>query len=677
MAKILQLLRSNTVYADKTAAVNALSGSTFLNERKDGEIVLARYYYTAPGSETEVAKSIMGVYHVSVPLGGAAGTTKTGVTILEDNSAIDDVLAGLDYNLAADDNKVVTDVNQNNGLVSAESENLTAIKLAGYTVGADNSGKVAATDTLGEALGKLQGQINGMDKTASAANGQVVTTVSEADGIVSETKANVKDLQLGGYSKGSDTGAIGSTDTVNTALSKIENTIAKNTVSSTDKTVKIDTTGATTDLSVNIDGTTLVKNASTGVISSDLKIKSIAQAAGSTYASQYQLVYGSSETPIGDIISVGKDQFLKEASYDATTQKLTLVMYNSTGGTTDIEVDFSEAVIEAEAGDGLYVKADHSLNIGIDNTSESVIISDDNGGSTTAAVLSVSSDAIKVSNIQAAINYAVAELAVSAQGDNYITAAVDAIDNKKINVTADVQSLTASAGTVGTYNTEGAQTAAPVDATLSGVADSLVDGADVAAKVTTFVNGAIAIEAARADANTLASIKALDATVGSTTVATGKHVAVQVVEVDGVLTGVTVTEDDIASDSDLTAEITRAKAAETAIDAVVGLTKANDSETRTYTNTGTYIGKEITNTVKSDIKALDTEVANALNGVTGSDAIGVTAKASKNQTISLTLDETTTESAAGNQYVSNIGSNVLKITSNGLYLSNVWDCGTF
>lgn len=48
-------------------------------------------------------------------------------------------------------------------------------------------------------------------------------------------------------------------------------------------------------------------------------------------------------------------------------------------------------------------------------------------------------------------------------------------------------------------------------------------------------------------------IAGLDATVGSKTVAEGKHVAVQVVEADGVLTGVTVTESDIASAAALTA----------------------------------------------------------------------------------------------------------------------------
>ena len=102
------------------------------------------------------------------------------------------------------------------------------------------------------------------------------------------------------------------------------------------------------------------------------------------------------------------------------------------------------------------------------------------------------------------------DLAISAQGDNYITAGVDANNNKKINVTADVQSLTATAGTPGVYGADGSQTTAPTAGTLSGTADSLADGADIATKVKTYVDGAIAIEAARSDANTLAAVQALD-----------------------------------------------------------------------------------------------------------------------------------------------------------------------
>jgi hypothetical protein len=54
-----------------------------------------------------------------------------------------------------------------------------------------------------------------------------------------------------------------------------------------------------------------------------------------------------------------------------------------------------------------------------------------------------------------------------------------------------------------------------------------------------------------ASQNTAAAIALLDATVGSQTVAEGKHVAVEVVETDGKLTGLTVVESDIASAKDL------------------------------------------------------------------------------------------------------------------------------
>lgn len=71
----------------------------------------------------------------------------------------------------------------------------------------------------------------------------------------------------------------------------------------------------------------------------------------------------------------------------------------------------------------------------------------------------------------------------------------------------------------------------------------------------------------------------------------------------------TITAQDMASAKKLDTEETRAKQAETQIDAKIGLIKASSGETRTYTNTGTFIGKQSTNTLKSDIKALDDAIA--------------------------------------------------------------------
>lgn len=86
-----------------------------------------------------------------------------------------------------------------------------------------------------------------------------------------------------------------------------------------------------------------------------------------------------------------------------------------------------------------------------------------------------------------------------------------------------------------------------------------------------------------------------------------KIIVTKTVEADGHANYV-ISGQDLASAIALAAEVLRAQTAEQAIDSVVGLTKTSGSEVRTYTNTGNYIGQQTTNTVKSDIKALDTKL---------------------------------------------------------------------
>ena len=137
-----------------------------------------------------------------------------------------------------------------------------------------------------------------------------------------------------------------------------------------------------------------------------------------------------------------------------------------------------------------------------------------------------------------------------------------------------------------------------------------------------------------------AVINALDATVkdgldsvDDTQVAKGKHVGVKVVETDGVLTSISVVEDDIASKkalddeiaareaadttltNNLAAEVTRAKLAETSIDSVVGLTKAVNGETRTFTPTSNYGNG--TATVMANMQAIDTKLQEVETKVAG------------------------------------------------------------
>lgn len=95
------------------------------------------------------------------------------------------------------------------------------------------------------------------------------------------------------------------------------------------------------------------------------------------------------------------------------------------------------------------------------------------------------------------------------------------------------------------------------------------------------------------------AVEALDATVGSQTVAEGKHVAVEVVEEDGKLTKLTVVENDIASAKDvndaISAEAQARAAQDDKIEAAIGLA-ADGSHVATqgnYTKGATTIAEEI------------------------------------------------------------------------------------
>ena len=146
-----------------------------------------------------------------------------------------------------------------------------------------------------------------------------------------------------------------------------------------------------------------------------------------------------------------------------------------------------------------------------------------------------------------------------------------------------------------------------------------------------------AIDAALADA-----VGDLDATVkGSldasddTKVATGKHVGVKIVEADGILTSVTVVEDDIASASDLEDH-------ELVVSAAL-----NDLESR-----------------KADKSELDELADGVLDSVTAGNGISVSAVSNNTQTVSLKLNTIETD-------------NALTLDSDGLYLSKTIDCGNY
>ena len=144
-----------------------------------------------------------------------------------------------------------------------------------------------------------------------------------------------------------------------------------------------------------------------------------------------------------------------------------------------------------------------------------------------------------VEDTKAYVDKKIDDLAVTAKGDDYVSASVNADDdNKHVIVATNVKDLTATAGAPAEYDAEGVQTVVATQPSLIGEANSLADASDIAEKVKTYIDGKIAIEGARSDANTLASIKVLDATVEDKD--DKEFVTSTTVQTDGKLTSTTV-----------------------------------------------------------------------------------------------------------------------------------------
>ena len=136
------------------------------------------------------------------------------------------------------------------------------------------------------------------------------------------------------------------------------------------------------------------------------------------------------------------------------------------------------------------------------------------------------------------------DLAVTAEGDDYVSAYVNAaFDKKHVIVDTNVQDVTAYAGTRGTWSVSDAGEATLNDETapsISGVANSLMDGEQAINAIKTYVDAAIAAEAAERVAKISAAVKALDKNATETK---GSNVHVTMSEVDGIVSIDSVTED--------------------------------------------------------------------------------------------------------------------------------------
>lgn len=290
-------------------------------------------------------------------------------------------------------------------------------------------------------------------------------------------------------------------------------------------------------IALAVDGKTIAKGDNGLETSLALKVKGAEGEGASAKKARISLVDSKGAEGYAELSSVNIEDIVGEgivdtATYDPATGKLTITWVGDGTNTTEIDLgallDIQDIIIKSDSAEYLSFAAvspapgtdagqaqigvklaDVTYTATSGDTPASLTV-DTTNGKMLAADDAIPAIANYVNDV---LDNASASLAVTAKGDDYVGARVDAAtDNKHVIVDANVTNLTATAGAPGTYGTDGSQTTAPTAGTLSGTANSLADGADIAAKVKTYVDGAIAIESARSDAKNKADIAALDFT---------------------------------------------------------------------------------------------------------------------------------------------------------------------
>ena len=356
------------------------------------------------------------------------------------------------------------------------------------------------------------------------------------------------------------------------------------------------------------------KITSTGNTAKKYKVVAVDSPAGTSLAEyKLQVAEGTSEAYIdvtgSSTIVVPKDNAFVTAqlghvgaTVDASTGAITdgsgadalLIEYvNGSGVYTLVAVPLGDFLTQAEFKDGLAVSANGEVSAKLgqglefgDETGEnqSIKVKID---STSESFLTVGAGGVKLAGVQDAIDAKVAAL------DFTTDAAVAGQYVAAIEETDGVVAIKARANVS--------------DAVLTGYAKgSAPASGQEAVAATDDVKGAIAklehqVDAAKAAATTKVEkdSNASHLTLTNSTAA------------DGSVT-YTIGENDIASDSDLDAEVTRAQSAETAIDSAVGLTKAASGETRSFSPTTNYggTGTSAATSVMDNMQKIDTALKN-------------------------------------------------------------------
>jgi len=694
----LQLLRNTTAFESYSAATAGITGAS----TNDGTIKLARYI------DGEKIKTVFGIFNE------AMGDKPSGYTIYDgDSEVISDIIgrldaldgggsgegtvdqkiasaiSGLDYtSYETGDSKVVVDVTETDGIINVTGANVGTLKLSGYTEG-EASGKVASTDSLNQALAKLQNQIDAVnDVTAdldyddTAVAGSYVSEVDQTNGKISVTRVALPDLsevhEAGkpiiavSETKGQVAASAG---TISAQYVDVADADGNLTATNVEAALAEIHSGYVAGDAAIVDGASESANTLAKLeeivngVAGDAKEYSIVAltseeigvlADGANVKEAYKLV-DEDGVQSGATIKIYKDQTLSGASFSG--QELTLTYILADGSTTAVSVDMHDLIEQTEFASGVTWDATASKVRGVvDSTSE--------------GFLTVGADGFKLSGVQDAINAKVNALDVT--GDTAVAgqyvAAIEETDGivavkTRANVSEAVlnnydkgsdgtgvaatdtinQAISKLENQIAAVQTEAAASKTLVEVPASATHLTISSAMDTTNSAITFTIGEDDIASASDLADEIAARKAVDGVNGDAyTADTGAHYinnasslygadqaldsAINTVsgKVDTISGDVVTISGDVETLEDRVDEISAVTSALTtgeidAIENAVGLTNAGEHQQ----TSGNYTSAATT--IAGEIAALDTQVktnADNIAALSGNSLTGVTVNGS-------------------------------------------------
>lgn len=643
----IRVLRNTALCANHEGAIEKLQGK--LAYLQDGEICIASY-----GPNWGEAKTILGVVRVKT----VDNVTKRSYTIFdnEDIAGIVAKIQELDATVRGNLNEndvVETDKHVGVKVVEADGKltsvtvvesDIASAKLLGTkddTKDADTAfgrikAEAAARDTaITKALDGLDGSVAA---TATPDNKvySVLTGVTQANGkLAGKTEVTLAAVAKTGLASDVATTAIGG-DTTHVAVAGTNVSDQITDIAATLKGVQ----NSIAEAKENDLKYTTHKLSETEVTAlGDVNVKEAYQIFA--YTGTWNAT-GNKGTQVGKTIKIYKDSAIKEIylgseadTIDKTLGKITKVTpteanlrlnyaYMKADGTYEmVKIDVANFLRESEFGNGLQVNSG-KVSVKVAEGSEAFLTVDGNG--------------VKISGVQNAIDTAIAALdtTVTSNNNGNVSVTVAQTDGKVSGVTVTTTGLALDNAVVKNVTVNG------VNATVeNNKATVTIDGTDVTVANSTETYDPTVYSAP------------FEGKVGTNHIATGDTVAAAFKKTENTIS---VLADEVIANEKVTTTAVSKLAESTGVVATDGAIKYTPKKGANYIGEATSVHDA---TVKLDA-AIKTVADTALTGVEGSQAITV----SGGKTVSLKLDAVKTD-------------NALTITTDGLYLSNVWDCGEY